>query len=919
MLSPAQAPVAYSPGFARPLPIDRGASAVWQSLQKLRTRASLIFIVAHPDDEDSGMLTYESRDQGVDTTVLTLNRGEGGQNVMSGDYTDQLALLRTQELLTAGMYYGVHQTFGRVVDYGFSKSLDEAMKSWGHDRVLYDVVRQIRMTRPLVVTSRWAGNVSDGHGQHQAAGVMAQEVFNAAADPKVFRDQIKAGLLPWAPLKVYASVPFSRITEKGIYDYATGHWESPVRFKNYTNNTWIEGVPSTTVSIEEAKTNPLIGQSYYSLSREGYGKQASQSVVSPIPAQRPFESPYHLYATRVSAMVPAHEDSYFDGIDTTLPAIADYAPASERAQWRDELRELSSLVQRASDSFDALHPQGIAPLLAQGLEQTRALLSSLATSKLPAEAKYNMTHELAIKERQFNGALGESLSLSLLATVLVGSDNANRAGDITSQPSPQTVIPGQKLNVNLHIADQSSEGVTITDTELQSHAGKGWAFTPISPLKGQLAAGGAEDQIFSVAVPLDAEITKPYFNRSNQEQTYYDVNKPEYLGLPTTPYPLTAEVRYTYGGVEAALQGTVQTIHSYTGAGPLPEPLLVAPAISLTVSPQAGVTPLTNTFLQFKVTVRSSVKGAANGQVHLELPPGWSSKPAVAQFAMANDGAEETIGFEVTPVSIKAKPYEITAVAVFDGKEFREGFVNTGYPGVHPYPFYRKASYQTSGVDVKIAPGLKVAYVSGTGDEVANSLKDLGVNVTFLSTQDITGGDLSAFDAVILGIRSYDVRPELKSSNNRILDYVRNGGTIIVQYQSPEYDHNYGPYPLSLTNDPEVVTEEGSKVELDSADPILSFPNKITEADFNGWFSERGHGFARTWSDSYRAPTEMHDVGQSLQHGGLLYAPYGKGTYIYSSFALFREMPNGVPGSFRIMANLLSVSRNSAIQRSAGK
>jgi hypothetical protein len=286
---------------------------------------------------------------------------------------------------------------------------------------------------------------------------------------------------------------------------------------------------------------------------------------------------------------------------------------------------------------------------------------------------------------------------------------------------------------------------------------------------------------------------------------------------------------------------------------------------------------------------------------------------------MANDGDQETLDFEVTPVSIEAKPYEITAVAAFDGKEYREGFINTGYPGVRPYPFYRKARYQTSGVDVKIAPDLKVGYVNGTGDEVANSLRDLGVNVTFLSAQDITSGDLSAFDAVILGIRSYNARPELKSSNNRILDYVRNGGTIIVQYQSPEYDHNYGPYPLSLTNDPEIVTEEDSKVELDSADPILNFPNKITEADFNGWVSERGHGFARMWSDNYKAPTEMHDVDQSPQRGGLLYAPYGKGTYIYSAFAFFREMPNGVPGSFRIMANLLSVSRNSAIQRSVGR
>ena len=195
--SQAQAPPSYPSTFATPLPVDRGAAAVYQSLQRLHTRASLILIVAHPDDEDSGMLAYESRDQGVDTTLLTLNRGEGGQNVMSSDYWDQLGLLRTQELLAAGNYFGVHQAFTRVADYGFSKTLDEALKNWGHERVLGDVVRQVRMTRPLVVTSVFAGNVSDGHGHHQTAGVMAQEVFNAAADPKMFPEQIKAGLMPW--------------------------------------------------------------------------------------------------------------------------------------------------------------------------------------------------------------------------------------------------------------------------------------------------------------------------------------------------------------------------------------------------------------------------------------------------------------------------------------------------------------------------------------------------------------------------------------------------------------------------------------------------------------------------------------------------------------------------------------------------
>jgi len=909
----AQAPVSYNAAYATPLPVDRGAAAVWQSLQKLHTRGSLILIVAHPDDEDSGMLAYEARDQGVDTTLLTLNRGEGGQNVMSSDYWDQLGLLRTQELLAAGNYFGIHQAFTRVADYGFSKTLDEALKNWGHERVLADVVRQVRITRPLIVTSVFAGNVSDGHGHHQTAGVMAQEVFNAAADPNKFPEQIKAGLLPWAPLKVYARIPFARVTEKGIYDYATGHWENPVRFKNYTNNTWIDGVPSTTVSIPEGKYNPLIARSYITLAREGLAEQKSQNGGIAIPAPRPFASPYHLYATRVTSTPPEHESSYFDGIDISLPAIADYAPAAQQGPWKTRLSELNATVEKASAAFDATKPEALASLFAQGLTQTNALLTDIAASSLPADAKYNMTHELLLKQQQFNDALGQSLGLSILATVSSGVVRQGPFGDTSSQPGSQTVIPGQKFSVNLHIADQSTQPIDITSTKLVSHAGEGWTFTPTAPVQGTLAAGDAKDQLISATVPTNAELTKPYFSRPSLQQSYYDINVPQDLGLPTTPYPLTAELHYSYNGVAAKLEGVVQTIHRYIGPGPLPEPLLVAPAISVTVAPHAGVVPVTNTSLHLQVTVRSSVKGPAKGTVKLQLPTGWHSKPEAAPFSVASDGDEESISFDVMPMAVKTQPYTITAVADYNGQQFTQGFITTGYPGIRPYPSYREASYRTTGVDVKIAPGLKVAYVNGTGDEVAQSLQDLGINVTFLSPQDIATGNLSHYDAIILGIRSYAARAELKSSNNRILEYVHNGGTVIVQYQTPEYDHNYGPYPLSISGDPEKVVEEDSKVTLVANDPILSWPNKITPADFDGWVEERGHGFASTWAPEYKAPTEIHDTDQDPQHGGLLYAPYGKGTYVYLAYAFFRELPDGVPGSFRIMANLLSVGKNPAL------
>ncbi len=919
--APVPATSAYRSAFAEPPKVDQGAAAVWQSLQKLKTRASLMMVVAHPDDEDGGMLAYESRDRGADTTLLTLNRGEGGQNVMSSDFWDQLGLLRTQELLAAGQFYGVHQYFTRVTDFGFSKTIDETLKNWGHDRVLYDCVRAVRMARPLVVTSVFAGNVSDGHGHHQVSGVMAQEVYRFAGDPTVFPDQIAAGLRPWSPLKVYARVPFARVTGKGIYDYATGHWE-PVRFRNYVTGTFIEGIPSTTVEVPEGTYQPLFGTSYLAVAREGLNEQKSQNGGIGAPTRRPFASPYHLYASRLpgeETTLPAHEADLFEGIDISLEGIADYAPAAARAPWRKQLAALSATVNEAAAAFRATNPAASAPALARGLGQTETLLGALTTSPLPPDAVYNMRHELEVKRAQFDEALGQALGLNLLATVSAGP-GGGRSGPFDlgpSDPGYVTTVPGQKMTVAIHLADQGPEPVTAVHTALRSEAGGNWVFTPENNPSGEIKAGEAEDVLVSTTTPADAALTRPYFARPNLEQAYYDLLAPQYLNLPNMPYSLTAETTYRYAGVEAHLRGVVQATHRVVGPGPLLEPLVTVPAISLTLSPAAGIVPLGSTSLELSATVHSSVKGSAEGTVRLELPPGWRAEPAVAAFATANDGDDRTVRFHVTPSTVAAQPYRITAVAEYAGQQYRQGFQTVGYEGLRPYPYYRDSVYRTTGVDVKVAPGLRVAYVMGTGDDVPQSLEDLGIHVTFLSPADIAAGDLSRFDAVVLGIRAYAARPELRTANARLLAYAKAGGVVIAQYQTAEYDHNYGPYPLSLPGDAEKVVEEDSAVTLVTPDdPLLSWPNRITAADFHGWVEERGHGFLRSWAAQYRAPTETHDAGQEPQRGGLVYAPYGQGAYVYLAYAFFREMPEGVPGAFRLMANMLSLGKNPGLHGS---
>ncbi len=307
----------------REIPANEGATALWQSLVKLRTRASLMMIVAHPDDEDGGMLTYEARGQGAHVAMLTLTRGEGGQNLMSGDFDDALGLVRTQELLAAGRYMGIDQMWGTEVDFGFSKTKEESLTNWDHDRVLYDAVRAVRLYRPLVVTAVFQGGITDGHGQHQVSGEMAQEVFTAAGDPKMFPDQIAAGLMPWSPLKVYARALFSPVSSKGMFDYATGKY-APARFYNYVTKEWTTESPKANVTIAEGDYSPVLGMSYLQFARLGLGLQKTQNGGMGVPAAGRFDVAYHRYASRVTS--GEQEKSFFDGVDVSLTGMTALAP-----------------------------------------------------------------------------------------------------------------------------------------------------------------------------------------------------------------------------------------------------------------------------------------------------------------------------------------------------------------------------------------------------------------------------------------------------------------------------------------------------------------------------------------------------------------------------------------------------------------
>ncbi len=889
--------------------LDRGAAGMSRWLAALNTRASVLVVVAHPDDEDGGMLAQQTRGLGARGALLTLTRGEGGQNAMSSDMYDALGLLRTQELLQADRYYGVDQFWGSEIDYGFSKTREEALEKWGEQRTLSDTVRVIRMVRPLIITSTFAGASTDGHGNHQVSGQMAQEAFLAAADPKQFPEQLAEGLRPWAPLKVYARVPFFTPTKEGtVYDYATDQYV-PLRFFDYVNKAWLTQKPSTDVTVQEDAYDPAAGLTFAQIGREGWGFQKSQNGGGTLPQPAPSSVDYHRYGSRVK--VTGKESSYYDGIDISVPGIATLAKG-DTGFLQTGLARFAQTVAEANEHYRVGTPNTIAPDLAQGLKQVRALSLQVRKSALPEPGKSDVLFELKVKEEQCQNALTLALGISFDAAVAPEKEPTGPfAAFAGPQPTFGTVIAGQSFRVQLSLMNLGDEGWDIAKLNVSGTEGPAWDIKT-DPVPSPVVAAHKDLKVKSqITVPAGAPLTRPYYTRPNQEQAYYDLIDAGSRNRSTAPYPLVASATVVYRGEPIELQRVVGAYSRVEGIGLLENPLLVAPAIGVTVEPGAGAVPLTSKEFEFTCSLHNNVKGAAKGTLRLHLPPGWQSNPEQYPFSLGGDGENQTVSFQVTPHGIKPESYTIRAVAEYAGKTYAEGYRMVGYPGLRSFPYYRDAVYKAAGVDVTAAPGLHLAYIPGTGDDVPQALHDLQVPVQVLSSSDIEAGDLSRFDAIVLGVRAYAVRPELRSANSRLISYVQNGGTLVVQYNVQNFDRNYGPFPFSLGQNPEKVVQEDSKmVFLDPSNPALLWPNRISALDFKGWEEERGHGFLQKWDDHYKALIETHDTGQKPQAGGLLVARYGKGFYVYDAYALYRQLPAGVPGAYRILANLVSLSKN---------
>ena len=857
------------------IPQDQGAAGVFQKILKLKTTASAMHTTAHPDDEHGGVLSQLSRGQGARLSLLTLNRGESGDNAIGSELFDGLGLIRTEELIDSDRYYGVDdQYFTTFTDYGFSKRIDEAFEKWGKENVLRDMVRVIRMNRPFVLISRFQGTQRDGHGNHQTAGLLTNEAFKAAGDPKMFPEQLGEGLRPWQPMKVYLG----------------GQRE---------NEEWA-------IRVDPGAYSPWLGETYNNFARIGLSFQRSQNS-GRLQLSR---GPQYGYYKRTGSTVSSadKEESFFDGIDTTLPGLFKTlgrpAPAGADALLQTIDREVTNAVA----AFSLTNPSATVPALSRGLKATREALALIGSSEPDA------TFILRIKERQFEAAITSALGVDFKAMAQPAGvpEATGPFAEFAPPPTMGAPVPGQTFEVRAFFTNRSPIEVTMRGISLAT--GAGWQSSPTGNAPAtSLKNNSTASQRFSVTLANDAPLSsKPYFTRPGIQQSRYDVTDRSQIHRPASEAPAVAVARYTVEGVDVEAREVVTRREGNLPYGYEMRELRVVPALALTVSPGSAVVPLKAARKQVSVEVDllNNVEGDISGALSLKLPTGWTSTPSSQPFKYARAGERGVFKFTVSIPALENKGYEIQAVAKANGREYTEGYAIIAKRDLENRLLYRPSTISVRGIDVAVPAGLKVGYVMGVGDQVPSGLAQLGATVTLLGEKELSSANLSQFDTIMTGTRAYAVREDLKTYNQRLMDYVKAGGNLVVLYNTQEFVPNkWAPYPAQLPARAEEVSEEDSPVEiLAPKEPVFNYPNKITAADFENWVEQRGSKFFTEWDKAYTPMIATWDKGQEKQRGGWVHATFGKGHYTYFAYAFHRQLPYGVPGAYRLLANVLSLN-----------
>ena len=833
-------------------------------LRQLSNTGTFMQTDAHPDDEDNGLLAMLGRGQGMRTTLVTLTRGDGGQNEIGPELGQSLGVLRTEELLAVHRFDGAEQYFTRAIDFGYSFSVEESIQKWGHDEIVGDLVRHIRTIRPDVIAGFLCGGQAGGL-HHQASAVLTREAFRAAADPAQYPEQIKEGLRPWQATRYFCT----------------------------DENSFAPQPPARTpemILADVSGFDPLLGRTYAELGLEARSMHKCQGTSQLL--LLPGQSQSRTYRLQEGGSNVA---TLFEGVDVSVRGLARFARGNATPGLTTSLQAIQqSVIDATAASRSRGVTAAVTPLVA-GLRATRALRSGLVRMVSDETAEYEIDFRLAQKERQFQDALAIAAGVRLDALADDG-----------------VVTPGQPITVTAYAAS-GLRSVELRGASLQGFDGTLGSCT-----------GEPEKTVSckaAVRIPSDAHLSTPYWTpRSDAARYEFEADVP--FGVPFRPTPFRASFDLIVNGERITIERPVQYRYSNLVAGEKRSQLNVSPAFDVGVDPDIAVfstlapNPGASASRRktVSVTISNNQKGPASANVALQAPGGWTIEPATQPVRFTREDESVTVKFAVQPpANATAGEMAIKALVTTEtGARSEAGYQVVEYPHIHRRHVVREAAVRVNVIDVTVAPGVKVGYVMGVGDRVPDAIEQLGASVTLIDPEMLASGDLSQFSVIMLGVRAYERRQDLRANNQRLLNYAENGGTVIVQYQRTEFNEaQYGPFPAKTTT--ERVTDENAPIEVLVPDhPIFTTPNRIGPETWSGWVQERGTYFMGARDPRYVDLLRSQDpfpFNATPKTGILVEARVGQGRWLYTGLGLWRQLPAGTDGAYRLLANLISLGK----------
>ena len=818
-------------GLLAQAPQMRTSADIYESIKKLNVLGSALYIAAHPDDENTRMISYLANERLVEATYLSLTRGDGGQNLIGPEIAELLGVIRTEELLAARRVDGGHQWFTRANDFGYSKHPDETLQIWNKEEVLADVVWAIRSIQPDVIINRFDHNsAGQTHGHHTSSAILSMEAFDLAGDPNAFPEQLKY-VEPWQPKRLY---------------FNTSWW-----FYGSQEN-FEKADKSNLVTVDAGVYFPAKGKSNGEIAAESRSMHKCQGMGS-----TPSRGSSLEYLEPLKGSRPTQNDDLFSGIDISWSRL----PGGGKVK---------TLIDKAIQTFQYDNPQASIPVLLD-IEQ--------AIESLPD------SHWKAHKVEEIHEVIEACMGLFLQATASDFSAAPGQPVDLTLELINRSSVPAELIS----LAFLPGNGDTTTQILLQPN-------TPLTLHR-------------KVTVPDNAGYTSPYWLDGAYPLGLYNVTDQALRGKPETPRLLRVRFNLEVQGVPVSWTKDVVYKSTDRVKGEVYRPFEVLPPVFVKIKDPVYVFG-DNAPKMIQVVVKAG-KAGVSGTVLPVIPEGWMVEPAEQAYSIPLKDQEQTLDFRLFPPEVQSEGW-MKVIANCEGKAYQQELVRISYDHIPEQTVLRRAQSRLARIDLKKA-GDRIGYIMGAGDEMPSSLEAIGYQVDLLDPNEVDADRLQGYDAVVMGIRAYNTIERIRFIQPGLLSYVEQGGTLIVQFNTTRGlaipVEEIAPFPLKLSHD-RVTVEEAPVTFLQPEHTVLNFPNKITQKDFEGWVQERGVYFPSEWDDRYEAILASNDPGEPPLSGGLLIAHYGKGHYIYTGMAWFRQLPAGVPGAYRIFANLLSLGKS---------